>query len=262
MFESSPPAPAQLDVFEAVRQGWAAFSRAPWVFVGFSLLLTVVNAIFSGIQRLGTNEEGLPISGPMALVALLGAVAGVIVSLWGSVALVRGSWSALEGGQPSFATFVRWDGAAMIRLFRNGLVLGVLVGLMLLVAAGLAFGVAQLSQLLAVLPLLVALLVLIYVVINQKFLAQVSLLEGLGPISAIQRGRAVVDPQWGQVLLLGLAEFAVMLLGLMACVVGLFVAIPVVACISTAAYRQVFGTTDLTGLMTGSDAGQDAASLV
>ena len=53
-----------------------------------------------------------------------------------------------------------------------------------------------------------------------------------------------------------------MLLGLMACVVGLFVAIPVVACISTAAYRQVFGTTDLTGLMTGSDAGQDSASLV
>ena len=150
----------------------------------------------------------------------------------------------------------------MTRLFRNGLVLGVLLGLMLLVAGGLAFGVAQLGQVLAVLPLLAALLVLIYVVINQKFLAQVSLLEGLGPISAIQRGRAVVDPQWGQVLLLGLAEFAVMLLGLMACVVGLFVAIPVVACISTAAYRQVFGTTDLTGLMTGSDAGQDSASLV
>ncbi|MCT0225237.1 hypothetical protein [Synechococcus sp. CS-1328] len=262
MFESSPSSPARLDVIEAVQQGWAAFSRAPWVFVGFSLLLTVANAVCSAIQRLGTNEEGLPTSLPMALVAMVGALAGVIVSLWGSVALVRGSWSALEGGQPSFDTFVRWDGAAMTRLFRNGLVLGALLVLMLLVAGGLAFGVAQLGQVLTVLPLLAALVVLIYVVINQKFLAQLTLLEGRGPIDTFQRGRAVVDPQWGQVLLLSLAEFAVMLLGLMACVVGIFVAIPVVACISTAAYRQVFGTTDLTGLMAGNDAGQDSATLV
>ena len=59
----------------------------------------------------------------------------------------------------------------------------------------------------------------------------------------------MLDPQWGTVLLLALVEFAIALVGLLACVVGLLVAVPVILCTSTAAYRQVFGSEDLTGLL-------------
>jgi len=38
-------------------------------------------------------------------------------------------------------------------------------------------------------------------------------------------------------------------IGTILCGVGLLVAAPVVACITTAAYRQLFGTTDHTGLL-------------
>jgi uncharacterized membrane protein len=41
------------------------------------------------------------------------------------------------------------------------------------------------------------------------------------------------------------------LLGLVAGVVGVFVAVPVIACSSTAAYRQLFGSRDRTGLLGG-----------
>jgi len=49
--------------------------------------------------------------------------------------------------------------------------------------------------------------------------------------------------------MLALVEFAIVLAGLLACFVGLLVAVPVVLCTSTAAYRQVFGSEDLTGLL-------------
>ncbi|MFM7676351.1 MAG: hypothetical protein ACKO5F_12395 [Synechococcus sp.] len=249
MVESFSSEPPRLQVLEAVGEGWRAFSRTPWVFVGFTLLLTVMNGLCSSLQNLGLSEGGEITNPGLALVALAASLAGMVVSLWGSVALVRGSWSALEGGNPSFATFVRWDGAAIWRLLRNGFVLAVLVLAIGIVAALLAVGAYQLTQLLVALPLVALLGVLVYLAVTQKFLTQVSLLEGSGPIEAIQRGRRVVDPQWGQVFLLGLVEAGVLLLGLLACFVGVFVAIPVVACIGTAAYRQIFGTEDRTGLL-------------
>lgn len=127
--------------------------------------------------------------------------------------------------------------------------LGILFAVVLVVAALVGVAAAQLNQVLAVLPFLVAFAVLIYLAVNQKFMAQIALLQGLGPIESITRGRSLLDPQWGSVLLLALVEFAIALLGLLACFVGLLVAVPVILCTSTAAYRQVFGSEDLTGLL-------------
>jgi uncharacterized membrane protein len=51
----------------------------------------------------------------------------------------------------------------------------------------------------------------------------------------------VVDRHWWPVLGLVALESVLILAGILALVVGLFVAVPVVACVSTAAYRQLFG---------------------
>ncbi|MFY8150012.1 MAG: hypothetical protein ACOVNL_12470 [Prochlorococcaceae cyanobacterium] len=262
MVESFSAEPPRLRVLEAVREGWKAFSRAPWVFVGFTLLLTAVNGVCSSLQNLGINDKGEITHPSLLVLSLVGSLAGVVVSLWGSVAMVRGSWNALEGGTPSFSTFVRWDGAALWRLLRNGLVLGLVVVAMGVVAALLAVGAFQLSQVLVAVPVLALMVVIVYLAVTQKFLTQVSLLEGSGPIEAIQRGRRVVDPQWWEVFLLALVEAGVLLLGLLACFLGVFVAIPVVSCIGTAAYRQIFGTEDRTGLMAGGEGDTGGTSLV
>lgn len=58
-----------------------------------------------------------------------------------------------------------------------------------------------------------------------------------------------MEPQLGQVILLIFAETAVFAIGFLACCLGLLVAIPLMTCISTAAYRQIFGTEDRTGLL-------------
>jgi len=245
----SPAGPPSLQVIEAVQEGWQAFTRAPWVFIGFTLLAGVLNTFCSLIQGRMEPDEASVLTGIQLVRLVVGTVLSLLVSLWSTTGLIRGAWSALEGGKPDLGSFTRWDGQACWRLFRNGLVLGVLMAAILVVAALVGVAAARINQVLAVLPFLVAFGVLIYLTVNQKFLAQIALLEGCGPLDAIARGRTLLDPQWGAVLLLGLIEFGIALLGLLACCVGLLVAVPVILCTSTAAYRQVFGSEDLTGLL-------------
>jgi hypothetical protein len=245
----SPQGTPSLQVIEAVRQGWQAFARAPWVFIGFTLLAGVLSTLCSLIQGRVDPDEAAVVTTVQLVRVVVGSILSVLVSLWSTTGLIRGAWSALAGGKPTLGLFIRWDGQASWRLFRNGIVLGILFAAVLVVAALVGVAAAQLNRVLAVLPYLVAFAVLIYLAVNQKFLAQIALLEGLGPIESIARGRTLLDPQWGSVLLLALVEFAIALLGLLACIVGLLVAVPVILCTSTAAYRQVFGSEDLTGLL-------------
>jgi uncharacterized membrane protein len=156
---------------------------------------------------------------------------------------------------------MRWDGEVFGRLLRAWLLLAAvvlvpLIGLLLLVGGPLALLSFYADQLVpfsrtlvevlglslaVVFALLLGVLLLgvIYLAINQSFLTQIVLFERAGSRAALQRGRALVDPSWLMVLLLTLIGGLLMLLGLLACLVGAFVAWPLVVCIATAAYRQL-----------------------
>ncbi|MCP9888029.1 hypothetical protein KBY96_08830 [Cyanobium sp. ATX 6A2] len=245
-----PNGPGRLQIGRAVEEGWAAFIRAPWPFVLFTLLTGALSLLFQSLASLDSLPEAsqppLPVQ---AVGALVGTVGSVVVSLWATVGLVRGAWTALAGGRPDFATFTRWDSAAAGRLLLRQLTLALVLLVLLGVAALVAFGAGQLASALAVVPAVVAFLVLIYLLVNQTFLPQLALLEGDGPFDTLQHGRRLVDPQWWQVLLLLLVQAAIVLIGALLCGVGLLAAAPLSLCVATAAYRQLFGTEDRTGLV-------------
>ncbi|TVS05462.1 MAG: hypothetical protein EA413_06815 [Cyanobium sp. PLM2.Bin73] len=246
----SPTDPSRLQIGRAVEEGWAAFSRAPWPFVLFTLLTGALSLLFQSLASLDSlPEASQPPLGVQAVGALVGTVGSVVVSLWATVGLVRGAWTALEGGRPVFATFSRWDSAAAGRLLLRQLTLALVLLVLVLVAGVVAIGAGQLSTALALIPGLVAFLVLTYLLVNQTFLPQLALLQVDGPVATIQRGRQVVDPQWWQVLLLLLVQAAIVLIGALLCGVGLLAAAPLSLCVATAAYRQLFGTDDRTGLL-------------
>ena len=258
---------AELSVGTAIRDGWSAFRLAPWGFVGFVLVSTLLGQLAN-------------------LIPVLGALLATLVNLWGGVGLIRGSWIALGGSSPRFKDFTRVDGAAMWRLFSRQLVLGLLLLpialLVVLVAlhaadAWTVFGPLmnlaltvdpsdpQLADAgsraalelalnfsrspLAWLTVAIGLLFAIYIQVNQSFLGFISLLDDLNPIATIQRGIAVVQGQWWQVLSLLILQVLILLLGVLACVVGVVAAAPVCICITGAAYRQLFGQDDKTGLI-------------
>lgn len=260
---SPAPTPA-LDPGLALRDGWAAFCRAPWILSGFMLLLGAV-AIGLALLESALSDAPGDLPAPPSPALLLCRLASVLLGLWGTLGLVRGAWIALAGGRPRFAALLRWDGAALVRVALASLLLGLLLALLSLPFTWLlASGLEQLLEFdfplqgppvlrgIAVTPgaillagggALALLGLLVYAQVNQHFLVQLAALEGNGPLRTLRRGRAVVDRHWWAVLaLLGL-ESLLLLAGLLAVIVGLVVAVPLVVCVSTAAYRQLFGAT-------------------
>ncbi|MEA5413113.1 hypothetical protein VB737_15195 [Synechococcus sp. BA-120 BA3] len=251
----------RLNFGDALQEGWRAFSRSPGPFVGFPLVVVALQFMIQPLQSRISNG-GVASSDPLDWVLyLIGLTANLLLNLWCAIGLVRGAGSALQGGHPSLGQLMRWDGEVFGRLLRAWLLLAAVVavpllGLLLVVGGPLALLGIYADQLVpfsrtlvevlglslaVVFALLLGVLLLgvIYLAINQSFLTQIVLFERAGSRTAIQRGRALVDPSWLMVLLLTLIEGLLVLLGLLACLVGGFVAWPLVVCIATAAYRQL-----------------------
>jgi len=251
----------RLNFGDALQEGWRAFSRSPGPFVGFPLVVVALQFLIQPLQSRISNG-GVASSDPLDWVLyLIGLTANLLLNLWCAIGLVRGAGSALQGGHPSLGQLMRWDGEVFGRLLRAWLLLAAvvavpLIGLLLLVGGPLALLGIYADQLVpfsrtlvevlglslaVVFALLLGVLLLgvIYLAINQSFLTQIVLFERAGSRTAIQRGRALVDPCWLMVLLLTMIGGLLVLLGLLACLVGAFVAWPLVVCIATAAYRQL-----------------------
>ena len=251
----------RFDFGDALQEGWRAFSRSPGPFVGFPLLVVALQFLIQPLQS-RISDGGVASSDPLDwILYLIGLTANLLLNLWCAIGLARGAGSAIQGGHPSLGQLMRWDGEVFGRLLRAWLLLAAvvlvpLIGLLLVVGGPLALLGIYADQLMpfsrtlvevlglslaVVFALLLGVLLLgvIYLAINQSFLTQIVLFERAGSRSALQRGRALVDPSWLMVLLLTLIGGLLMLLGLLACLVGAFVAWPLVVCIATAAYRQL-----------------------
>lgn len=251
----TPSNSGSLRVLHAVEEGWGAFCRAPWVFLLFQVLASLVVLPFLaltgvGAARLAEVEELMGVHPTGAWLALiLGLIGYVIVTLWTLVGLTRGAWIALEGRKPSFTDFTRWDRAAASRLLGSLILLAIVA----VVAGGIASlvgaGLGQLNAALAVIPAVVVAIFFIWLAISQKFLVQVSLLGSRRPLDSLRSGINVVNPSWWMVLWLAVVEGVIQAIGALFSYGGLVVVVPVILCISTAAYRQLFGSDDRTGLL-------------
>lgn len=268
------PSAARLSVQTALNDGWFAFRRAPWTFVGFCLLWMLLSSAVDYIP------------------SLAGVIASTIVDIWGTIGVLRGGWIALDGNKPRFGDFTSWNTQALWRVLSRRFVLFVLqilFGLMVVyLTLSATFGADQAIEKVqslgnlwttadvsdpqyfilwkdnffniggaiiqnpyAILILLVGWVVGLYFQVTQFFLDVIALLEGPNPIAAIRRGMVVVQGQWWQVCGLTLLQVGVLLIGVLACGIGLLAALPVAICMSAAGYRQLFGTVDSKGFFKG-----------
>ncbi|WP_254896441.1 hypothetical protein [Synechococcus sp. HK05] len=251
------PGTNKLQVLRAVEDGWQAFCRAPWPFLLFQVLVTLILVPFGalllgGLLRLNSSE--LPFLHPVAagIAVVVGAIGYVIVGLWGVVGITRCAWMSLDGQRPSFRNFTRWDRAASGRLLGSAILLAIVLGVVGLVAALIGTGLNALNTTLTVIPVIVFGIFYIWFLISQKFLLQLSLFGVKRPVETIQAGVSGVNPSWWVVLWLGIVESVIHAVAALFSYGGLFVIFPVVICISTAAYRQLFGSQDHTGILSNS----------
>jgi hypothetical protein len=250
MTAAGQPASA-LPIVQLVKQGWAAFARAPWPFIGFTLVGGLLNLLTQSIQEHASSaieaNTGLPIL--WILIFLGGLALNVIASLWMNLGLFRGAWKAVGGAAPKFADFLRWDSRAMTRLFWMAfLLLG--INLLVILVAGLAGALLSLIRVeLMALPLVAGVLVLIYVAITQMFHLPLVVARGEKPLAAFQAGRHGIDPQFWRLLGFAILMVLITLGGLLLFGVGILVAAPVVVCSLVAAYQHLFDKEDRTGFL-------------
>lgn len=249
----SPITNAPLNIPESFRRGWQAFCRSPWAFISFTLVGGSANVAGQSLQKLGSDRLELSSGSGGTLVALLPLLLGigisVVSSLWLNVGLFRGAWIALGGRKPQLGDLIRWDGPAQLRLLLMGLLL-LLINLLILVVSGFAAAVLSLIQpMLSLLPVLIGLGIFVYVAVGQVFHLPLTVIGGLNPLPAFRSGRIALAGQWwtmlGFVALLGL----IVLAGVLTFGAGLIVALPVISCVVAAAYQQLFGQEDRTGLL-------------
>ena len=248
------PGTNKLQVLRAVEEGWQAFCRAPRSFVlfqvlGLTLMTPFLLLISKGVLHLVLGDEPLfhPIATQIALV--VGVVGYIVVALWGLVGFSRGAWISLGGQKPSFRHFTRWDGAASGRLFSSGLLLVIVLAVVGAVAWGIGLGLEQVRAGLFLIPLAAFAIFKIWLVISQQFLLPMALFGAKKPVETLQAGIAGVNPSWWTVLWFAIVEGVVATVAYLFSAGGLLVLAPVLICISIAAYRQLFGGQDHTGLM-------------
>lgn len=227
----------------AIEDGWAAFARAPWTFLLFELLsgglalLCALLAIAGTVRLTGLIDIAHPALAWLGVV--LGLAGYALTTTWGIVGLVRGAQQSLQGQRPDFASFTRWDGAVWAVLWR-WLLMGLAWFLIKLSFGLVGFGLYSVHYLLVLIPLTIAIALALYLVVNQQFFLQITLFEQRNLIDTIQRGRQLNDPRWWRMLgFLVILSLVNLLLGLLVLFTGFIVAIPLMACISTAAYQQL-----------------------
>jgi hypothetical protein len=255
---------SRLNLGDAIHDGWLAFSRRPWAFVAFTVLATLALVLLWLLLQFTLPTAEAPPSpgrwGGRALVLLEG-LALVVLKIWADLGLTRGAADSLAGRRPRLGQMLRWRGRSVAGVARAmllvALILTTAIAANLLLLGGaltlvnwLAEGTTGLArEVLTLVSLALGLLMLallgctllagLYLAVNQKFLVQIALLEGGGPAGMLRRGRRLIDPHWPLVLLLAVIETVLLLLGLATCFVGVFLSWPLVACIATAAYRQL-----------------------
>jgi len=242
---------APLPVGAVIKTGYAAFSKAPFLFVGFTLIGGGINLASQFIQDQASKsiQDGAGFGIGWLFIFLLGLSINVFASLWMNLGLFRGAWRALNGEIPIIKDFVRWDFRAIRRLLWMAILL-LVINLIVLITAALAGGLASLIRLeLFFVPLFAGSLVLVYLAVTQMFHVPIVVAQGDGAMQAFRHGRKVVDPQFWRLLGFGLLMILITLAGLLLCGIGILVAAPVVVCCLVAAYQHLFNRDDCTGFL-------------
>lgn len=191
----------------AIGYGWGAFKANVGPFLGLTVLMLVVAGVFSSIAD---SSDGRVAKVIMQLI-------GQAVSYLFGAALMKGAIDAVSGRSVSFGSmWADWN-KLQVLVAAVLLAVGTTVGLLLCILPGLAFALFTAFTM--------------YFIIDQ----------GKDAVAAIGSSMTLVGGHLGGTILLALISIGVALLGIIALLVGILVAIPVIYVAGAYAYRVFQG---------------------
>ncbi|MEP7162815.1 MAG: DUF975 family protein [Candidatus Moraniibacteriota bacterium] len=200
--------PKAISIKGALGFGWASF-KTHWKFLLLALLFIYFLGGASNYLQKGFFKDIEPTA------SLIGAGMSIFLA-WIYFNAMRTLLMIVDGKTPTLNELFVWDKSFITYLITSviyGIV--VVVGFVLLVVPGIYFTLRYGMY--------------TYVIVDKK----------LGPFEALRESARLTDGVKWQLLGLALASFGVMLLGLMAFLVGWFVALPVIAVAYAFVYRSL-----------------------
>ncbi|WP_067437922.1 hypothetical protein [Nocardioides jensenii] len=215
-----PPGRAPYDAPSAIGYGWKAFTRFPGALIIAALIVLAVPIAIQVVGVVAGDGSSGFTSGtefefnPMALVLNL---ASTIVSMVLGAAMIRLALDVVDGAEPSVGTmFSRLN---LVQVLIAAVVLGIVttIGLVLCVLPGL-------------------------VVMFLTFLTNYFIVgKGEDAFTAIKSSVSLTTANVGQLLLLALLCFVCIMVGALACGVGLLIAFPVITVATAYTFRTLQG---------------------
>lgn len=210
----------------SVRYGWETFKKRPWYLIGVAALIGIINLIIPGPSEDSSME---------ATVAL-----GLISFLLGSLLQLGATNIALKAHDNVEEVRVKdlWMPHLFLKYLLATILTGIVLGIAFLIpiAAGYIlytmYGIAGLAAVVLFIPgiiLSIALAFVGYGIIDKN----------LGPIDSIKESLRLTKGNRWKLFLLMLTFVAIALLGVICLLVGLLVALPVIAIAMAHAYRVI-----------------------
>ncbi len=229
--------PGRISPMAALSFAWNAVKRDFLVIVGLFFVGMIASVVLQTVLQVGVGGA----SG-VVLSLLVQFVIGPVVTL----GLIRIALKVCDGQRPEFADlFSTWD---RLLPYYGLVLLYIAIVFVFFIACGLAIGIAvaigaTVSTIAGVLIGMIGGVAVIaagfYLWTRIGFAYYFLVDKQLGPVESLKASARATRGEVGNLLMLGLLLFVVALLGLLALVVGLFVAIPVIQIAVARAYRTL-----------------------
>ncbi|WP_420880765.1 hypothetical protein [Rhodococcus sp. (in: high G+C Gram-positive bacteria)] len=215
------PPPSEVSVGAALSYGWNRYKANPGVWIGILVIAFLISVAVSLPFSFGSNREFEDWSdlaaSSFSVWQIIGNIVTAIVGYLISAALIRGALHEVDGRPPAFGSFFEFKnvGAIIIASFLVGLMTA--IGFVLLVIPGL--------------------ILMFLTWWTLEFVVD----QNQDAITAIKSSFRAISSNWGMLLLLAITLFFLNILGVLLCLVGLLVTVPVSIIASTYAYRVTVG---------------------
>lgn len=223
----------KFSIKEAFKAGWNAFKKYPALIIGISIVTVSVLLVFNSLSN-SMTDGGRTFTFPGLIVWLANIAIQIIISL----GLVKISLKLLHHEKPHFSD--------LFTEYKKGLqYLGASILFFLVVggipAVFLILGALNNSQIMIILGRLLFFLSSIFIGLRLMFYSYLIVDKNFGAIDSLKKSYKITQGQIPGLFLFTLASLAVVILGALAILAGLFVAIPVVMVASAYVYKKIIG---------------------
>ncbi|MEO8874571.1 MAG: hypothetical protein ABI461_03205, partial [Polyangiaceae bacterium] len=207
------------DIGEILSLAFEGFKRSWGVIIGAILVDAILSAIPGQISNVlvqsGVVDAG---SAPAIILQLVLTIVGVVIGAFFATGMIKIGTTIARGGQPNFGDLFS-GGNRMFAILATQILMGlaILLGLLLLIVPGI--------------------IVSLGLVFSTYFVAD----AGMGPIDAMKASWAAMNGSKGKFFLFGIVSLFVVLLGMIACCIGVFAAAGVLAIAQAMIYVRISG---------------------